>query len=566
MAEQVAEKQVVEKHLWTWRAFIAGFILAIIMCAINSYLVLRFGIMEEGPMIAALIFFAVFLKAKNKITIAEMVIVATMGSAGGSLGFISNFYAAQVMVGNPYTILEMFVFSVVTCIIGLLSVIVMRQILVIQDAKLPEGQRLPWVGAKVVKGMIDTLVDKGDFMQARYLIFFSIAFVMYVLFNNDGGVGWFPAYCDITLLGLSAFGAAIAFSPFLWGTSYMMGFRTCVAFGVGGIIMMLIAPYTPVPVAPHKFVWPGIMFLVFSGITGLTIHWRVMKDALVSLFKIESGKDEDPIMSPRATLIMTVVGITLTIVCLMTMFKLTLLVIVAMIAIGGIVLNVIATRAAAQTYFNPARVMGILLQGVAAMLGGSSVQANLTGAGFVAGSGAQGGNLTNDMAYGLWYRVKSSWQFWSQASTILVCSLVAALTFYMINSNVEISLDGKELAAPIAKIWATIGLLFDPQAKMELPKYAIESMWIGGIAGVVYTLLERKWRKYLPCSIGLGLAMVLPVGYGFGFFFGGVLMWYVLGRYLKISKITLNTIAVASIVGEGIGGIFTGILKTIGIL
>ena len=76
----------------TARSFIAGFILSLVLCGVNSYLTLSFGVIEEGPTIAALFFFAFFFLSSTKIQTSEMAIVATMGSAGGSLGFITNFF------------------------------------------------------------------------------------------------------------------------------------------------------------------------------------------------------------------------------------------------------------------------------------------------------------------------------------------------------------------------------------------------------------------------------------------------------------------------------------------
>src|SRR5690349_24766273 len=97
----------------TTRSVIAGMVLSLVLCAMNSYLTLSFGVIEEGPTIAALFFFAIFFVSRTKITTTEMVIVATMGSAGGSLGFISNFYAAKAMTGAPYSVLDMTLFGVV---------------------------------------------------------------------------------------------------------------------------------------------------------------------------------------------------------------------------------------------------------------------------------------------------------------------------------------------------------------------------------------------------------------------------------------------------------------------
>ncbi len=555
-------------HELTLRSFVLGSIFAIVLCGVNSYLTLSFGIIEEGPAIAALFFFAFFFRSRNKITSTEMVIVATMGSAGGSLGFISNFFCAKAMATEePYSIPDMALFAIVSSVIGLIAVIVLRQLLIVQDEKLPEDQRLPWVGARAVKGVIDPLISTTASKQPLYLIIFTCAAILYIIFNEDG-VGWFPTQATIGLFGLSAYGAGVAFSPFVWGGSYLIGLRTCVGFFAGGLALLIMAPHLPDPSSPHTYVWPGIMFLVTSGMTALLIRWKVIVDAFKSLFTGIGGNDNDPIMGKTGTILFVVGGLALSILVLRLYFGLSLLIIAAMIVIGGIVLNLIATRAAAQTYFNPARVMGILLQGVCALLGGASVNTNLVGAGFVAGSGAQGGNLTGDMAYGRWYGVFSRWQFWTQASTVVACSFVSAAVFHVIQINTPLMLEGGELPAPIAKIWAAVGILFDPESAQELPPFAVESMWIAGIAGVVWAVLEDKaaYRKFLPGSIGFGLALILPVVYDFAFFCGSLMMFYVLRRGFKLQDITLNTIAVACIVGEGIGGILQAVLKIVGVI
>jgi hypothetical protein len=76
-------------------------------------------------------------------------------------------------------------------------------------------------------------------------------------------------------------------------------------------------------------------------------------------------------------------------------FALNIVLVVMLVVVAGLIQNIIATRAAAQTNFNPARVMGILLQGVtAAVRRQVGIAINLTGAGFVSGSGAQASLLT----------------------------------------------------------------------------------------------------------------------------------------------------------------------------
>jgi hypothetical protein len=47
---------------------------------------------------------------------------------------------------------------------------------------------------------------------------------------------------------------------------------------------------------------------------------------------------------------------------------------------------------------------------------------------------------------------------------------------------------------------------------------------------------------------------------------GGVLFYVVLGRGLKVSELTLTTVAVGSIIAEGFGGIAKPVLVMFGLL
>ena len=543
------------------RALIAGFVLAVLLCGINSYLTLSFGVIEEGPTIAALFFFAFFFLSKTAITSPEMVIVATMGSAGGSLGFISNFYAAKAMTGTPYTVFEMAGFAVVTSLIGLVFVIPLRDLLILRE-------NLPWPGSKATASVIEALVEQGDPKQPYYLVARVLACIAYVVLNNDGGFGIVPESPEIPLLGLAAYGAAVAWSPFAIGGAFLMGMRTCIGFLVGGCILLIMAPHLPTPAAPHRYVWPGIGFLVATGITLMLVNWRVVVSSVKSLVSIRGSNpdDDDPVLRPRTYLIFIAVALVATSLFSSLALGLNLLLVLVLVVVGGFLQNVIATRAAAQTAFNPARVMGVLLQGVTAMAGGSSAATNLAGAGFVAGSGAQAGNLTGDMAYGRWLKVPSRWQFWAQTLTIVPCAVVSAYVFEWISKTKTIALDGGDLPAPVAKMWAATALIFDGPTPM--PPGAMKAMAIAAAVGVVYVVLEenQKLHKYLPSSVGIGIALVLPVAYDFAFFLGGLVFWGLLGKGFKVKDLTLTTLAVGAIVGEGLGGVMKPVLQMLKVI
>lgn len=238
--------------------------------------------------------------------------------------------------------------------------------------------------------------------------------------------------------------------------------------------------------------------------------------------------------------------------------------VVVLVVIGGFLQNVIATRAAAQTAFNLARVMGVLLEGATALTGMSAAPQNLVGAGFVAGSGAQAGNLAGDLAYGRWFRIPSQWQFWAQAATVISCAFVSAGVFEQLRATTTLSLDGGGLPAPVAKMWAATALVFDGSAPM--PPGAMETMALGAGLGVLYRLIEGipAIRGWLPASVGIGLGLVLPIAYDWAFFLGGVLLWVVFRRGLKVSDLALTSVAVGAIVAEGIGGVLKPVLALLG--
>jgi uncharacterized oligopeptide transporter (OPT) family protein len=449
----------------TIRSLVAGFVLSLLLCGVNSYLTLSFGVIEEGPTIAALFFFAFFFLSSVKITTTEMAIVATMGSAGGSLGFITNFFAAEAMTGEPYPFWTMVGFSIVTSLVGMTFVVPLRQMLILRES-------LPWPGSKATESVIRALVEKGDPKQPYYLLGSTLACIALVVLNTDGGFGLIPDGSELPLFGLAAFGLGIAWSPFAIGGAYLMGFRVCVGFLAGAIVLLVMAPHTPTPAAPNRYVWPGIGFLVASGLVQMALNWKVIAESFRSLVPRAGAQaeDDDPVMSMRTLLVFGAIALLVTAVFSYVALDLSPVVAVLLIVVAGFLQNVIATRAAAQTAFNPARVMGVLLQSITALAGAPSAAQNLAGAGFVAGSGAQAGNLTGDMAYGRALKVPSRWQFWAQLTTVVPCALVSAWVFSQLQSRQPMTIEGEGLPAPVAKMWAATALIFE--GRTEMPPFA----------------------------------------------------------------------------------------------
>ena len=136
----------------------------------------------------------------------------------------------------------------------------------------------------------------------------------------------------------------------------------------------------------------------------------------------------------------------------------------------------------------------------------------------------------------------------------------------MIHEDKPLVLEGEGHPAPVAKMWAKSAQVFEGGMSALPPGATTWLLW-GAAVGVIYTLLEYvpALKKWMPDAIGFGLGMVLAPSLGISFFLGGFLLWIVLGRWFKISDTTLTTIAVGSIVAEGIGGVAqVGLMKLFG--
>ena len=100
----------------------------------------------------------------------------------------------------------------------------------------------------------------------------------------------------------------------------------------------------------------------------------------------------------------------------------------------------------------------------------------------------------------------------------------------------------------------------------SLPPYALEAMGIGALIGILITLGETKWRKYLPSPTGLGIGMMVPGVYVFTMVVGGLLLsaWRAVDR--KRADSLAMPLASGLIAGEALVAIIIPIFVAAGLL
>jgi uncharacterized oligopeptide transporter (OPT) family protein len=91
-----------------------------------------------------------------------------------------------------------------------------------------------------------------------------------------------------------------------------------------------------------------------------------------------------------------------------------------------------------------------------------------------------------------------------------------------------------------------------------LPPGAATALILGVIVGTVLTILDGKNlvpKKYLPSTISLGLAMIIPFDYVVSMFLGGLAMYFTSRSKPEWAKEHAALIGSGGIVGEGLAGV-----------
>ena len=607
---------------WIWAA---GLFLAVLMCAINSYLTLKVGVIEEGFVLTFLLFFIgasivkIFVKRGN-ITPLEGVMVATMGSAGGSLAFIANVFAALKLAGHDMTWLQMTVFSVLVSLGGALMAIPFRLLYVVKDP-------LPWPTGKVGVSSINAVLSGEDSIQPKVL---AIGAIMAFTWMVMAGFEWVPANSMLPAalpFGLGAVGMGVAWSPFILGAGYLVGLRVGWGFGLGAVILAFMTPHLePLGIAPHRYVWPGVMALLSCGITALVLQWRTIKAALFSLSPsgIKDVDEEDRVMSPAAFKKLIIVVFLVTVIGLKIFFRIPIYASSCGLLAAYTILNAIANRSAGETAFNPVRVMGVVVMVIFAVMGVNDSWSTLIGAGIAAAGIGATVLLVQDNYVGRAFGVPAKSQLKAQIFVLIPTSMVCAWVFILAHNTYGVGSD--ELPAAVAVLWTSVAQIFAGEA--ELPPFAIQSMVIGGIAGIILAFLDYfankrikvvtqlnelkkgwKWRtelamqeddiqelyrsvdgnlqhhdyidylakwlerdgkvntvwRFMPHSLGITLGMLLPIPYDMAFFVGAIVLCWLMPKF-KVTNDALVGVAAAGIVGEGVGNLVVAILTAVGII
>lgn len=270
--------------------------------------------------------------------------------------------------------------------------------------------------------------------------------------------------------------------------------------------------------------WFGTALMVASGLTSFSLSWRTILRALTSVGKGGGAKDAevDAIEVPTSWMVAGMIPITVGLVALCWLA----LGINPLLGLFSVVfsffLALVACRATGETDTTPVGALGKITQFVFAVLAPADKTVNLMTAGITAGAAGSSADLLTDLKSGYLLGANPRQQFLAQFYGVFFGVLAVVPAWYLLVPN-KAALEA--FNSPATSMWYAVAEALS-QGIGTIPESARWALLIGGVLGIVLPLLEASIpsaRKFLPSSMGLGLAFVVPFPNSLSFFIGAVI-------------------------------------------
>ncbi len=275
--------------------------------------------------------------------------------------------------------------------------------------------------------------------------------------------------------------------------------------------------------------WLGTALLVMSGLTSFALSWRQIARAFMGARGgAASGATSDleaklaAIEVPMSWMIIGIIPTTILLAatCWLAMGIAPWLSVVSVVLSG--MLALVACRATGETDTTPIGAMGKITQFVFAVLSPADKTVNLMTAGITAGAAGSSADLLTDLKSGYLLGANPRKQFLAQLSGVFFGIVAVIPAWYLMVPTAETPL---LLNSPPTAMWHAVALaLADGVGSIPLTaRYAIIA---GALVGVALPLAEKIFpasRRFLPSSMGLGLAFVITFPNTLAFFVGALI-------------------------------------------
>lgn len=271
--------------------------------------------------------------------------------------------------------------------------------------------------------------------------------------------------------------------------------------------------------------WFGTAIMVTSGITSFAMGWRTIARAFSGLGKQSVGHDAsmEAIEVPARWMAYGLVPITIGLVVLCWLALGIAPWMGFLSVIFSFALALVACRATGETDTTPIGAMGKITQFAYALIAPADRGVNLMTAGVTAGAAGSAADLLTDLKSGYLLGANPRQQFIAQFSGVFFGLASVVPAWYLLVPD-KAALEA--FNSPATTMWYAVAEALAAGIH-SIPESARMAIVVGGFMGIALPLLEAvlpaKLRRYLPSSMGIGLAFVVPFANSFSFFIGAVI-------------------------------------------
>ena len=546
---------------FTARAVIAGIVVAAIMGASYPYVVLKLGFGPNVSVVAAFfgyLFLGLLFRNFNR---WENNIVQTAGTSAAQTAFMCVILAAFDFVAqNPklhYSFapspLHSFLWLTAASVLGILLAVPLRRHYIVDE-------QLTYADGVAAAETIIVLDSRGKAARAGAIALavglLASAAVWFCTQKWGGrmfGVPMEMAWDDIidklrhgkvfeyspegvipevvlpTMFGITAATTSAGFQVSLLsiGSGMIVGNRINISMAIGGLLSWVIAPKILFDhgIIEHEtrkaillwVMWPGTGMLIAAGLTALLLKWRTLARTFSSLSADAVAGGDFPLKwvaigSALATLALVIIEY--------AFFGMPLWLTVLSAALSA-PLMLVGLRVLGETNWGPISQLTNVMQALFAALAPGNITTNLVASGTTGTVASQSEAIMQDYKCGHIIGSTPRYLTYSQLIAAPIGAACVAFTYPLYKSTYGIGGD-HGLSSPISvRIAGFTDVLSSGFA--ALPKYSLIAMVIGAAVGILITIGEGRFKKYLPSPTGLGIGMMVPGNVVFTMVLGGVL-------------------------------------------
>jgi putative OPT family oligopeptide transporter len=572
----------------TFRAVATAMVVAVIVGGSYPYVVLKIG---YGPNISVVSAFFGYLALAAigfftgiRGTRWENNLVQTAGTAAGEAGFMCVVLAAMDMLNARPELgfsvhlssLQIFGWLSVAGLLGvLLAVPLRRHYIDDEDLPFPDGTA---AGETMLVLDLDRTQARARVRALGWGLGLSALAAFFRDFHLKAALFGKARQLLPFIPGeipLGAHGAALRMgtevSLLSFGSGLLVGARIALSMGLGMIIAWVIAPpaLTARHIVPDQtyalvlrwVMWPATGLMVAGGLTALALKWKLIVRSFTSLKagELAAAGEEFPLKYVAVG-----VGVLTVALCVMQHYSLDFPVWLTLVSLVlSVALMLVGTRVLGETNWAPISALANLMQAVFAALAPGSMRVNMIGSGMSGTVAAHGEHLMQDYKAGKIVGANYRHLTIVQLMAVPVGSAAVAIAYPALRERYGLGGSGG-LASPISVKWAGFAELLN-RGFDQLPRGCFAAMLVALALGVLLTVLEPRWHKYVPSPTGVGLGMLIP-GYSIMPMVLGGVAGYVWAKRAPESERTYSIpLASGFIAGEALLVLIFSILAVFGI-